>query len=100
MSSEMQVQPGLAAAQVILKPKKARPFYGRHPWVLDSAVDRVQGKPAEGAIVDLMSHNGKFVGRGLYNPHSRIRVRLYTWEAGQPIDTEFWTDRITQAVSL
>jgi len=100
MSSEMQVQPGLAAAQVILKPKKARPFYGRHPWVLDSAVDRVQGKPAEGAIVDLMSHNGKFVGRGLYNPHSRIRVRLYTWEAGQPIDTAFWTERITQAVSL
>jgi 23S rRNA (cytosine1962-C5)-methyltransferase len=100
MSSEMQVQPGLAAAQVILKPKKARPFYGRHPWVLDSAVDRVQGKPVEGAIVDLMSHNGKFVGRGLYNPHSRIRVRLYTWEAGQPIDTAFWTERITQAVTL
>jgi len=100
MSSEMQVQPGLAAAQVILKPKKARPFYGRHPWVLDSAVDRVQGTPVEGAIVDLMSHNGKFVGRGLFNPHSRIRVRLYTWEAGQPLDTPFWTERIQRAVQL
>lgn len=100
MSSEMQIQAGLAAAQVILKPKKARPFYGRHPWVLDSAVDRVQGKPAEGAIVDLMSHNSKFVGRGLFNPHSRIRVRLYAFEAGQPLDTQFWTDRIQQAVAL
>jgi 23S rRNA (cytosine1962-C5)-methyltransferase len=100
MSSEMQVQPGLAAAQVILKPKKARPFYGRHPWVLDSAVDRVQGAPGEGGIVDLMSHNGKFVGRGLFNPHSRIRVRLYTWEAGQPLDNSFWKERITQALAL
>ena len=37
-------------AQVILKPRKARPFYGRHPWVLDSAVDRIEGAPADAAI--------------------------------------------------
>ena len=38
--------------QVILKPRKARPFYGRHPWVLDSAIDRVEGATSDGDVVD------------------------------------------------
>ena len=38
--------------QVILKPRKARPFFGRHPWVLDSAIDRIQGSPADGNVVE------------------------------------------------
>src|SRR4051812_45236199 len=31
--------------KVFLKPRKAQPFYARHPWVLDTAVDRVEGEP-------------------------------------------------------
>jgi 23S rRNA (cytosine1962-C5)-methyltransferase len=50
--------------QVVLKPRKARPFYGRHPWVLDSAIDRVDGAPADGDVVDLLSEKGKFIARG------------------------------------
>src|SRR5215467_10952108 len=70
--------PGLAAAQVLLKPRKAQPFFGRHPWVLDSAVAKVEGAAADGDIVDLLSDKGKFIARGLYNSRSRLRVRLYT----------------------
>ena len=43
---------GLPTATVVLKPKRARPFFGRHPWVLDSAVLRVEGDPADGDVVD------------------------------------------------
>ena len=71
---------GFAAAQAILKPRKARPFYGRHPWVLDSAIARIEGEAADGDVVDLMADTGKFVARGIYNSQSRIRVRLYTWD--------------------
>lgn len=90
----------LSEAQVILKPRKARPFFGRHPWVLDSAVDRVEGQPADGDVVDLMSDKGKFVARGVYNAHSRIRVRLYTWSAGDLLDDDFWQRRIKAAIAL
>ena len=41
-----------ALARVLLKPRKARPFFGRHPWVLDSAIDRIEGSPADGDVVD------------------------------------------------
>ena len=90
--------PGVANAQVILKPRKARPFFGRHPWVLDSAVDHVEGQPADGAVVDLLADNGKFVARGLYNSQSRIRVRLYTWSPADRLDQDFWKSRIERAV--
>lgn len=86
--------------KVILKPRKARPFYGRHPWVLDSAVDRVEDAPADGDVVDLISDKGKFIARGVYNSRSRIRVRLYTWDAAETLDDAFWRRRLDSAVGF
>jgi 23S rRNA (cytosine1962-C5)-methyltransferase len=91
---------GLPAATVVLKPKRARPFFGRHPWVLDSAVLRVDGDPQSGAVVDLTTHDGLFVGRGLWNGSSRIRVRLYAFDAATPLDTAEWRRRLELAVAL
>ncbi len=85
--------------QVWLKPQKARPFFGRHPWVLDSAVGRVEGNPAPGDVVDLVTDKGKFVARGLFNPHSRLRVRLYTWQVHESLDDDFWRGRLARAIS-
>jgi 23S rRNA (cytosine1962-C5)-methyltransferase len=92
--------PGLPVARVLLKPKRARPFFGRHPWVLDSAVLRVEGEPAPGDVVDLTTHDGSFVARGLWNPDSRIRVRLYAFSASEQLDDAFWRRRVERAVAL
>ena len=91
---------GLPVATVVLKLKRARPFFGRHPWVLDSAVSRVEGEPAAGAVVDLTTHDGTFVARGLWNPESRIRVRLYAFDPATPLDAGEWRRRIEQACAL
>ncbi len=99
-ASGLQTAPGFAVARVILKPRKARPFFGRHPWVLDSAIARVEGTAADGDVVDLISDTGKFVARGLYNSRSRIRVRLYSWDNTEALETEFWRRRLTAAVEL
>ena len=91
---------GLPIATVILKPKRARPFFGRHPWVLDSAVLRVEGDPTDGAVVDLATHDGNFVARGLWNAASRLRVRLYAFDAATKLDGSFWQARIESAIKL
>ncbi len=88
----------MTEAQVILKPRKARPFYGRHPWVLDSAVGRIEGVPADGDVVDLLSDKGKFIARGIFNGRSRIRVRLYTWNVAEALDEAFWRRRLESAI--
>jgi 23S rRNA (cytosine1962-C5)-methyltransferase len=100
IASPEHAAPGFAVAQVVLKPRKARPFYGRHPWVLDSAVARLEGSAADGDVVDLLADSGKFVARGIYNSRSRIRVRLYSWDAGQPLDAALWRERIASALAL
>ena len=91
---------GLPAATVVLKPKRARPFFGRHPWVLDTAVLRVDGTPADGDVVDLATHDGTFVARGLWNASSKLRVRLYAFDAATRLDDGLWKSRIASAVGL
>jgi 23S rRNA (cytosine1962-C5)-methyltransferase len=85
-------------AKVFLKPRKSRPFYARHPWVLDSAIERVEGQTADGDIVDLHNEKGKFIARGFINGQSRIRVRLYSWNAGEILDETFWRGRLETAI--
>jgi 23S rRNA (cytosine1962-C5)-methyltransferase len=87
-------------ARVILQPRRARPFYGRHPWVYPGAIAAVEGEPADGAEVELVSHAGHFVGRGLYNSRSKIRVRLYSWVPEVPLDRDFFRDRLAAAFRL
>jgi 23S rRNA (cytosine1962-C5)-methyltransferase len=91
---------GLPTATVVLKPRRARPFFGRHPWVLDSAVLRVDGTPVDGDVVDLATHDGLFVARGLWNSASRIRVRLYAFDPAVPLDEGLWRNRLENAVAL
>jgi 23S rRNA (cytosine1962-C5)-methyltransferase len=86
--------------RVVLHPRRARPFYGRHPWVYAGAVAAVENEPADGDEVDLLSHTGNFVARGLYNGRSKIRVRLYSWEPGRPLDRDFFRDRLAAALRL
>jgi 23S rRNA (cytosine1962-C5)-methyltransferase len=68
--------------------------------VLDSAVDRTEGDPADGDVVDLLSEKGKFIARGAFNSQSRIRVRLYTWDFAEPLDNAFWRRRLEGAIDF
>jgi 23S rRNA (cytosine1962-C5)-methyltransferase len=86
--------------RVVLQPRRARPFYGRHPWVYAGAIAAVEGDPGDGAEVDLVSSAGAFIARGLYNGRSKIRVRLYSWAADVALDRAFWRDRLAAAIRL
>src|SRR3954464_14546634 len=83
---------------VILQQKKARPFFGRHPWVFQGAIDKVLGEPAPGDSVRVVTFDKEFIAYGLYNPDSNIRVRLYSWEHGRPLDAAMIVHRIEAAV--
>jgi 23S rRNA (cytosine1962-C5)-methyltransferase len=50
--------------------------------------------------VDLVSHTGNFVARGLYNGRSKIRVRLYSWDPAVPLDSDFFRGRLADALRL
>lgn len=86
--------------QIILNTESKRAFSGRHPWILVSSITEPASTPAVGEQVDLVNSENKWVGRGLYNPHSRIRVRLYTWDANEFITKELISHRLDRAIQL
>ena len=85
--------------RVVIKPRRARPFFARHPWVFVTSIDRVEGDPSPGDEVILVSYEGQFIARGLFNHRSAIRVRLYRWE-DRPIDEEFLTFKLADALAM
>src|SRR5438046_8538822 len=85
--------------RVILKSRRARPFFARHPWLFESSIERVEGDPQPGDEVVVVTADGKPIARGLYNPQSTIRVRLYRWDEG-PLDEAFWASRLESALQL
>ncbi len=83
--------------RVVIRRRSARPFFARHPWVFVTSIERVEGNPGPGDEVEVASFEGQFIARGLFNPHSAIRVRLYRWDGG-PIDDDFLAQSIRSAV--
>jgi 23S rRNA (cytosine1962-C5)-methyltransferase len=70
-----------------------------HLWVYAGFVHAVSGNPVAGDLVDVVMPNGQFYARGLYNPASKIRIRILTFSK-EPITESFWRGRIAQAVRL
>jgi len=70
-----------------------------HLWIYAGYVEEVSGEPASGDVVDVIASNGRFYARGLYNPASKIRVRILTFD-DEPITEQFWRGRLAQAVRL
>ena len=68
-------------------------------WIYAGHVEDVAGEPAPGDVVDVCTHSGRIIGRGFFNPHSKIRVRLLT-SRDEPLNDAFWTKRIHSACAF
>jgi 23S rRNA (cytosine1962-C5)-methyltransferase len=68
--------------------------------VYGGAIARVEGEPQDGDVVDLCSHGGDFLARGLYNSRSNIRVRLYCWSPDVELGPDFFRQRLVTAIHL
>ncbi|WP_233200219.1 class I SAM-dependent rRNA methyltransferase [Blastopirellula marina] len=89
-----------ALVQVKLRPRKAQPFFGRHPWVRDSGIDKVLGKVQDGDAVELISDKDRFIAYGVINRNSHLRVRLYSWDQDAPLNDAFWRSRLERAIQM
>jgi 23S rRNA (cytosine1962-C5)-methyltransferase len=83
---------------VILKQGREKSLLRRHPWIFSGAIHHVDGEPASGESVDLLSFNKQFLARASYSPHSQIRARVWTFE-DEPIDKEFFRKRIRASLA-
>jgi 23S rRNA (cytosine1962-C5)-methyltransferase len=84
---------------VTLKPSKEKSLLRRHPWVYANAIERIDGKPASGATVLVRAHDGRFLARAAYSPHSQIRLRAWSFDEAEPIDHAFFKRRVQHALA-
>ena len=66
-----------------------------HPWIFNNEVAKIDSDVKGGEIVEVYSHDNKFVGKGYINPKSLILVRLLTRNTSEEINEQFFLKRIT-----
>ncbi|HWU71171.1 MAG TPA: class I SAM-dependent rRNA methyltransferase [Pseudoxanthomonas sp.] len=71
-----------------------------HPWIFQKLVEKPAPRPKPGSIVDVVGVDGVFVGRGFYNGHSRIAVRILETHPDIAVDQGWFARKIAEAVSL
>jgi 23S rRNA (cytosine1962-C5)-methyltransferase len=84
-------------AKVFLHKKISRRVENGHPWIFGNEVGSIEGDTAGGSIVEVLTHDKKFVGRGYINQQSQIAVRLLTRDRSEQIDDAFFYKRIEEA---
>lgn len=71
-----------------------------HPWIFQKLVEKPAQKPKPGSIVEVVGVDGEWIGRGFYNGHSRIAVRILETHPDVPVDAGWFSRKIADAVSL
>ena len=71
-----------------------------HPWIFQKMVEKPVAKPRPGTIVEIVDNTGHWVGRGFYNGHSRIALRVLTEDFEEAVDEAFFLRKIRAAVAL
>jgi 23S rRNA (cytosine1962-C5)-methyltransferase len=71
-----------------------------HPWIFQKMVEKPSTRIPPGALVDIVDRAGQWVGRGFYNGHSRITLRVLTSDPSQLVDREFFTKALQEAIHL
>lgn len=76
------------------------PWKSSHPWIFQKLVDKPVQRPKPGSIVDVVGADGVWIGRGFYNGHSRIALRMLEHDPDVAIDAAWFAARIAEAVGL
>jgi 23S rRNA (cytosine1962-C5)-methyltransferase len=83
--------------KVTLKRKISPRIMDGHPWIFANEIENVSTETVGGEIVEVFTHDKKYVGKGYYNPKSQIAVRLLTRDKETAINEQFFFDRIKAA---
>ncbi len=71
-----------------------------HPWIFQKLVDKPTPRPKPGSIVDIVGQDGVWIGRGFYNGHSRIALRILETDPDVAVDAAWFAAKIAGAVRL
>ena len=71
-----------------------------HPWIFNRMIRHPQKPLKPGTLVEVISKEGNFIGRGIYNYKSNIGIRLLTENISELLDQEFFFKKLQKAKTL
>jgi 23S rRNA (cytosine1962-C5)-methyltransferase len=86
-------------AILTLHPGKDKSVLRRHPWLFSGAIAQLDGRARPGDTVDVVSHEGRPLGRAAWSPASQIRARVWSFDPQETIDHAFFKRRVAAAVA-
>jgi 23S rRNA (cytosine1962-C5)-methyltransferase len=88
-----------AQATLVLRPGRDKSLRRHHPWIFSGSVARLDGNPAAGDTVRVVSTAGDALGYAAYSPASQLRARMWTFDPDVTIDESFVAERVLAAAS-
>src|SRR6185369_8454117 len=80
--------------KVFLNKKISPRVASGHPWIYNNEVEKTEHEIKPGEIVEVITHDKKFIGRGYINPKSQVLVRLLSRDKSEEINDQFFFNRI------
>ncbi|MEI6174553.1 MAG: class I SAM-dependent rRNA methyltransferase [Bacteroidota bacterium] len=81
--------------KIILKPGKEAAVKRFHPWIFSGAIDKTEGAPREGDVIEVLSARREFLALGHYLPGS-IAVKMFSFEKAD-VNDGFWKSKLKAA---
>jgi 23S rRNA (cytosine1962-C5)-methyltransferase len=98
MAYHARMKPHNSSANPVVHLKIER--RSNHPWIFQKMIEKPEPRPKPGSVVDIIDREGTFAGRGFYNGHSRIALRVLTANPDEAVDEAFFARKIAHAVTL
>lgn len=64
-----------------------------HPWIFASEIERTEGEPEAGGLLEVRDHRGQFLATGYWNPASQISIRIVAYGPLDAMDEAFFEAR-------
>ncbi|MDT8452121.1 MAG: class I SAM-dependent methyltransferase [Gammaproteobacteria bacterium] len=86
-------------ARLFLQAGREKSLRRRHPWVFSGAVERLEGEAVSGDTVQVCDAQGGFLAWAAFNSQSQIIARVWSWQAQDKIDADFFRRKISTAIA-
>ncbi|MDT8282025.1 MAG: class I SAM-dependent methyltransferase [Gammaproteobacteria bacterium] len=98
-SAVSAVKVAFDGARLFLQAGRERSLQRHHPWLFSGAVERLEGKVQSGDTVQVCDAQGGFLAWAAYNSESQIVARVWSWQAQEKIDADFFLRKISSALA-
>ena len=86
---------------VQLKAGREKSLLRGHPWIFSGSIANVDPERDQlitGETVRVVDNSGTFLGWGAFSPASKIRIRIWSRDPDETIDTDFFHFRLERAI--